>query len=520
MGRPLRALVVEDSEDDARLVVRQLERGGFDVEFARVDTPETMADALKGSNWDVVLSDHSMPHFNSIAALDITRRADPDMPFVVVSGSIGEELAVTLMRMGAKDYVWKDNLKRLTPTVERELKDAAVRRQRREALQELRESEERYRRLADNAPDILYRISFVPSFKVDYVSPACKEILGYSPEELASNPELWKKIVSPENAPIIERVFEDPDSHSESFVIETNHRNGRKVVLEFRPVPIRDDKGRVIAHEGIARDISEMKKAEGELRRRKEDAETAILRAQTYLDFICHDISNILSPVMMYAEMISKDDKVPLGARERAGKIERQVDRTAAFVRFTRRLAEAEKISFKHLPPVDLRSVFERAQKEVEMRFPGRRLNVVCHYPREGEILARGEGWIEDVVYEIIDNSVKHTEKNEVSISIGVKPAQTGMDESMWKVEIADDGPGIPDVIKSGLTVDPLGAGNRFTRGVASALTFMSLIMEELGGQLKIENRIPGDYAKGTKVSLLVPSATELPSPSRPAETH
>ena len=520
MGRPLRALVVEDSEDDARLVVRELERGGFDVEFERVDTPEAMAAALKDSNWDIVLSDHSMPHFNSPAALDLTRRADPDMPFIIVSGKIGEELAVSLMRMGAQDYIWKDDLMRLSATAERELREAAIRRQMRAALQELRKSEERYRRMADNAPDILYRVSFVPSFRVDYLSHACKEILGYSSEELTSNPELWRKIVMPADASLVERFLGNPDSQWQSYVIETNHKSGRRVVLECRPVPIRDGEGAVIACEGIARDISDMKKAEEEMRRRKEEAETAVLRAQTYLDFICHDISNIISPVMTYAEMISKDDKVPLGAREIVGKIERQIVRTATFVRFTRRLADAQRVSFRLLPLVNLRSVFERAQNEVEMRFPDRRLNVVCHYPHEGEILARGEGWIEDVVYEIIDNSVKHAEKSEVSISISVMPAQTGLGESMWKVEIADDGPGIRDVLKSSLTVDSLGAGNRFTRGVASALTFVSLIMEEMGGRLKIEDRVPGDYSKGTKVSLLVPSATELPSPSKPTETH
>jgi len=481
MGRPLRALIVEDSEDDARLVVRELERGGFDVEFERVDTPAAMAAALKDSNWDVVLSDHAMPHFSSPAALDLTRMADPDMPFIIVSGNIGEELAVTLMRMGAQDYVWKDRLMRLSTTVEREVRDSVSRRQRKVALDELRKSEERYRRLADNAPDILYRVSFVPSFRVDYLSPACKEILGYSSEELTSNPELWRKIVMPGDASLVERFLENSDSQWQSYVIETNHKSGRKVVLECRRLPIRDGEGAVIATEGIARDISEMRKAEEELRRRKEEAETATLRAQTYLDFICHDMTNILTPVMMYAEMISQDDNVPLGVREKIGRIERQIERAATFVHFTRRLAEAERVSFRHLPPVNLRNVFERARKEVEMRFPSTRLNVVYHYPHEGEVLARGEGWIEDVVCEMIDNSVKHAGKNEVSISIDVKPAQTGMGESVWKVEIADDGPGIPDVLKKSLTVDSFGVENRFTRGVASTLTFMSLIMEEMG---------------------------------------
>ena len=131
--RALHVLLVEDSEPDAQLVIYELERAGYDVTFERVETAATMEEALRRAPWDIVLSDHNMPQFNSTAALGIARERTPDIPFIIVSGSIGEELAVAAMREGASDYILKDNLRRLVPAVERELREAVDRRERRRA---------------------------------------------------------------------------------------------------------------------------------------------------------------------------------------------------------------------------------------------------------------------------------------------------------------------------------------------------------------------------------------------------
>ncbi|HEY6224836.1 MAG TPA: response regulator [Gemmatimonadales bacterium] len=133
MGTPLRVLLVEDSADDARLLVRQLGTAGYDVTHRRVDTPDAMQDALERSVWDIVISDYSMPQFSGTAALALVQERGLDLPFIFVSGTIGEDLAVAAMKAGAADYVLKDKLKRLVPAIERELRDAEVRRERRRA---------------------------------------------------------------------------------------------------------------------------------------------------------------------------------------------------------------------------------------------------------------------------------------------------------------------------------------------------------------------------------------------------
>ena len=127
MGTPLQLLIVEDSEDDAALLLRELKRGGYDVTHERVDTPADLSSALARQKWDLVISDHSMPHFTGIDALHLLRSKGMRMPFIFVSGTIGEETAVTALKDGAQDYLMKTNLKRLLPAVQRELREAGER---------------------------------------------------------------------------------------------------------------------------------------------------------------------------------------------------------------------------------------------------------------------------------------------------------------------------------------------------------------------------------------------------------
>ncbi len=142
MKRNIRALLIEDLPDDAALVKMELHRGGFEVESIVVDNAEAMQKAVAETTFDVVISDYNLPQFTGLQALRIHRdSAGANAPFIIVSGSIGEELAVELMRKGVNDYIMKDNLRRLAPAVERELRDAEEREARRQAEKALKESE-------------------------------------------------------------------------------------------------------------------------------------------------------------------------------------------------------------------------------------------------------------------------------------------------------------------------------------------------------------------------------------------
>ncbi len=145
MSKPLRVLIVEDSEDDALLTIRELERGGYETTCERVETAEDMTAALNKQAWDIIIADYSLPHFSAPEALELFRQSGLDLPFIVISGAVGEETAVATMKTGAHDYLMKGNLTRLVPAIERELHETEVRKERNQAEESLRQSEEKLR---------------------------------------------------------------------------------------------------------------------------------------------------------------------------------------------------------------------------------------------------------------------------------------------------------------------------------------------------------------------------------------
>jgi len=140
-GTALRVLIVEDSASDAELMLRALRQGGFEVVQERVQTADAMRAALARQPWDVVLSDYSLPHFDAPGALAVVRATAPDLPFIVVSGSVGEDTAVAVMQAGADDYIMKDRLQRLAPAVTRAVEGAAVRQERHQLEEQLQHSQ-------------------------------------------------------------------------------------------------------------------------------------------------------------------------------------------------------------------------------------------------------------------------------------------------------------------------------------------------------------------------------------------
>jgi signal transduction histidine kinase len=181
MATPLDVLIIEDSEDDVLLVVNALRRGGYEPSWERVETAEGLAKALAARTWDLVISDYLMPQFDGLAALDLCRSSGQEAPFLIVSGNIGEDIAVDAMRAGAQDYIMKDNLKRLVPAVDRELREAGVRRARRAAQDELAA-----------ATDLLEQVFSITHVMVAYmdgsfrfirVNPAFAEALGRAPQD-------------------------------------------------------------------------------------------------------------------------------------------------------------------------------------------------------------------------------------------------------------------------------------------------------------------------------------------------
>ncbi|HUL51274.1 MAG TPA: SpoIIE family protein phosphatase [Candidatus Nitrosotalea sp.] len=273
--KPIRVLIVEDSEFDARVLVNNLRQAGYDVTFRRVDSAATLRDALTEGVWEVILSDYNLPGFSAPEALAILQQSGLDLPFIIISGGIGEDVAVAAMKAGAHDYLMKGNLARLAPAVERELREAGTRVARREAENALRESEQRYRLLWENSTDAVVLMD--SDTIIQFVNPAAEEIFGYRTEELMG--QRFTRLLADGAGELFREwaygFFRSEDARSKQPPIETvgRHKTGKEIILDvgFNPIDLKGSRSLV----AFIRDITERKRAEQELRENEEQFRVA-----------------------------------------------------------------------------------------------------------------------------------------------------------------------------------------------------------------------------------------------------
>lgn len=198
---PLSILLVEDNEDDAYLLISRFRRAGYAVESERVQTREELEAALIKRPWDLVLSDYRLPSFSGEAALQLVKSRGLDVPFLIISGAIDDRTASAAMRAGAQDYLSKDRLDRLIPAVERELREARIRRERKVAIAAARDQEARFAALAENIPGMAFQLCRQDNGQLsfDYLSEGAQLLFGHSAHALTESDSLLLSAVLPED---------------------------------------------------------------------------------------------------------------------------------------------------------------------------------------------------------------------------------------------------------------------------------------------------------------------------------
>jgi PAS domain S-box-containing protein len=265
MTVPLRVLLIEDSEDDARLIAQALRLGGYDPTFERVDTLETMEAALAQQTWDILIADYDLSRFSGLAVLSLLRKRDLDLPVIIASGAIGEETTAGVMRAGAYDYVRKDNLGRLIRAVQRGLQEAEAHRARKLAEQALRESEERFQTLARVSPVGIFRADAEGNYV--YVNERWCEIAGLTPKEAYG--EGWVSGLHPQDR---EKVCEEwGRTVKENLPFELEYRFQRSDDVTTwvfgQAAAERGDSGEVEGYVGTITDVTTRRRIEEVLAR-------------------------------------------------------------------------------------------------------------------------------------------------------------------------------------------------------------------------------------------------------------
>lgn len=267
MGKPLRVLIIEDSEEDSALVINQLRQGGYDPMVEQVTTPGAMTTALRNQTWDLVITDWSMQQFSALDAIDLLKSEELDLPVIIVSGTIGEETAVAAMKAGPHDYLTKSNLSRLVPAIERELQQARGRREHKRTGESLRQSEARMRAVLDSALDAV--VGMDAHGNITYWNPRSETIFGWTRGE-ALGRSMAETIIPPKHRDAHNRGLQHFLATGEGPILNRRieitalRRDGTEFPVELTVSPLKV--GDSFRFNAFIADITERKQAEAQLK--------------------------------------------------------------------------------------------------------------------------------------------------------------------------------------------------------------------------------------------------------------
>jgi two-component system sensor histidine kinase/response regulator len=482
-----RILIVDDSRDDTDLAVRALRRGGCDLTYRQVDTPETMRAALEEEKWDVVIADYSMPQFNGLAALKIVRDTGLDLPFILFSGTVGEELAVEAMRRGANDYVLKSNLMRLPHAVERELRDREVRADRNRA-------EARYHDLVDRVPVGLFRT--LPGGSIVECNPALIEMLGFKDADSlkrANVADLW---VQPDELARIRAILAK-EGVVQSFEAQIRRPDASVIWCEQSARAVYSASGKVEHYEGVLVDITSRKHAEQETNRARDRVrdlalETARLRSE-FLASMSHEIRTPLVGIIGTGELLSRSDLIP--EQRRLTEIIRSsgemlltvVNDILDFSKLAAGKVELEKLDF------DLVEMTETLIDSFAATARAKGIELALYVDLNMPTGLRGDqGRLRQILNNLVANAIKFTEHGDVTVR--ATRAEDAATDVLVRFEIIDTGIGIPADVQERLFqpfVQAEGSTNRRFGGTGLGLVIASKLVEQMGGEIGFESE-PG----------------------------
>ncbi|HYT32590.1 MAG TPA: response regulator [Thermoanaerobaculia bacterium] len=391
----IRILHLEDNRGDRLLVRSVFEAEGLDCEFVEVETREAFAGALERDRFDLILSDYALPAFDGISALAIAREKHAGVPFVFFSGTMGEELAIETLKAGATDYVLKERITRLVPSVRRALAEAQERRRSRTADAALRESEERYRSIVEATNEWIWSADI--DGRMTYNNQVIEAILGYAPDELAGK-GAFEYIHEEDRPAAIELLKECVAARRgwNAVTLRWRHKDGTYRSLESNAVPIFGRGGELLGYRGADRDITERIQLEAQLHQSQKMEAIGQLAGG-----VAHDFNNLLTVILGYCDLLATEvgERSPL--LESVSEIRKAGERAASLTRqllaFSRRQVLEPKV-------IEINALVSNVEKMLE-RLIGEDMNLVTVLdPAVGRV--RADAWqIEQVILNLAVNA-------------------------------------------------------------------------------------------------------------------
>ncbi len=498
MSKELKLLLIEDSESDAALNVRELEKAGFVISFVIADNAENMQNALSRQYFDIVISDHNLPQFSSVEALALLRKNDPDIPFIIVSGAIGEDVAVQLMKSGAQDYVMKANLARLVPAVERELKEAQIKHERRLSAEKLRESEARFSWVAEMTGEVIWEVD--PHMLYLYVNPVFEKVIGYKPQEIIGKLHLFDLIPVEARTgyrTLVSNYFERKQPFK-NYICSCRRKDGRIIVLETCATPVIDENGELKGYCGTDTDITERNMMEAridelyqtEKKQRQQLQEETGLK-NIFIDVLAHELRNSLSPVYVSSDILFTTPDIQEAARsklifninEGIKMLAKRLDELLDLARFSK-----DNVALKK-QLVDIQEFIDQVIDRFKPNLDKRNQILIAEVRLEKPLMIFDRSRMEQEITNLLSNANKYSPANS-EINLKVETNSEGL-----LLEVTDHGVGIAVEDQKSL-FQPYFRANK-TKGVDGTglgLWLSKKIIEAHGGNIWITSQ-PGKFS-------------------------
>jgi len=403
----LRILILEDNPYDAELMEDSIREEGIVFTAKRVETADEFRRELAGFSPGLILSDFDLPGFNGTQALKIARERCPGVPFILVTGAIGEERAIEILTSGATDYVLKNRMSRLAPAVRR-------------SLQEVRERKERekaqlmFKTLVEQIPAVTYRVSLGGAglaYKYVYVSPQIESMIGTPPAEFLADPGIFEKRLHPADRDSVIKQIQSSLREENPFGSEYRvfHSDGRILWLHDEAIPIRDKSGNLLYYQGILTDITPLKETEEELRRAHDTLEMRVQERteelQAFTSSVSHDLRGPVWMLDNYIQLLMDDygGKLDPDLRHRIGMIWKTVKNMDRLIDDLLSLSRVNSTELC-LAPLDLREIVLDAWEEVRNLNPARDIVFTI---KDLPAAAGDRNLIRQAVYNLLTNSVK-----------------------------------------------------------------------------------------------------------------
>ena len=489
-SKALHVLIVDDSENDARLILSELKRGGWTVSHTRVDTRDDMTTALAKLQWDVIVADYSMPQFSGFEALELARAKSADIPFILISGNVGEETAVAAMKAGANDYLFKGDLTRLVPAVERELREAVARRLARVTREQL---DKRDAQLSE-----ALRLARLGTWHFDLVNneatwsaEACR-ILGCKDDCDVHGLEKFLSCIHPDDRALLTDAMASAEVTQIAFDCRIASP-WAALFVHIRGDIVRDAKGVVIEARGMIQDISEQKANQEELHRLKDAAEAANRAKSEFLANMSHEIRTPMTAIVGFADMMVRRGADAPDHEECVQVIRRNAWHLLELINEILDLSkiEAGQMTVEkrrcdlHELLSEISSVMGARAEEKSLRFNVKFEDAIPRYIYTDSLRLR------QILVNLLGNAIKFTTLGAVDVLVNWEPTGTVADadqSSCLRIRVCDTGIGMT-AEQLGRLFEPFMQGEQsITRkfgGTGLGLTISRRLARLLGGDVE-----------------------------------